>query len=434
MRIIMAGMMVLGMGCLGTFGAEPAVTAAPPPYVWATAYHVLPETHNNESGYFSLNEGLDGKVYVGTAKYGVNSYLVEFDPVKTSQRVVVDVHALCGLSATGFAAQAKIHTRNYVAPSGRIYVGSKQGYAQKGEDPDSYPGGYVIRYDPATGQATNLGMPMPKQGVIDVTADESRGLVYVVTCEDQHWMLGSTEQAKPYRELGPMLAPYAITLVDPNGCAHAVTRDGRIARYDPAADKVLVRDIREGDRTWTTNDLKSGPHNWVLAKDRRHAYLIRMRDPALIRIDLGSVDERVVKAENLGPLLEGKNFDSRGALDVAPDGRVYALVRRDNQTGFGGGFLHHLVRYDPAIGRAENLGVLAIRNPDFFHGLSLDAKGAVDPATGVKHPWTHGYHRLPDGTLTPMHNHMAMIVGRDGKTLYATILYPFTLLKIDLNP
>ncbi|MDQ3623476.1 MAG: hypothetical protein M3463_13465, partial [Verrucomicrobiota bacterium] len=39
-------------------------------------------------------------------------------------------------------------------------------------------------------------------------------------------------------------------------------------------------------------------------------------------------------------------------------------------------------------------------------------------------------HKLPDGTLTPLHAHMALIAARDG-TLYATILYPYTLLKID---
>jgi len=37
---------------------------------------------------------------------------------------------------------------------------------------------------------------------------------------------------------------------------------------------------------------------------------------------------------------------------------------------------------------------------------------------------------LPDGTLTPMHAHMALAMAKDG-TLYATIIYPFTLLKID---
>src|SRR5206468_10545514 len=92
--------------------ARPRPAILPYPYVWGKAYRVLPETHNNESGYFSLCEGLDGQVYVGTAKYGENAYLVEFDPRKQTQRIVLDTNAVCGLSARGYAAQAKLHTRN----------------------------------------------------------------------------------------------------------------------------------------------------------------------------------------------------------------------------------------------------------------------------------------------------------------------------------
>jgi hypothetical protein len=35
----------------------------------------------------------------------------------------------------------------------------------------------------------------------------------------------------------------------------------------------------------------------------------------------------------------------------------------------------------------------------------------------------------PDGTLSPLHVIMATIVARDG-TIYATTIYPFTLLRI----
>lgn len=50
-------------------------------------------------------------------------------------RVVFDTHKLVGLplTPTGYAAQAKLHTRNFVGPSGKIYVGSKQGYPNKAE-------------------------------------------------------------------------------------------------------------------------------------------------------------------------------------------------------------------------------------------------------------------------------------------------------------
>ena len=85
----------------------------------------------------------------------------------------MDAHKLCGLNASGYAAQAKFHTRNFVGPSGKIYLGTKQGYAKKG-DTSKYPGGYFVVYDPRIGEAHNLGIPFPEQGIADVVADEAR--------------------------------------------------------------------------------------------------------------------------------------------------------------------------------------------------------------------------------------------------------------------
>ncbi len=382
-----------------------------PPFtvVWATAHHVLPETTSEESGYFSLNEGLDGKIYVGSAKYGENSFLVEFDPKTGKQRVVLDTNQVCGLSAKGYASQAKLHTRNFVAPSGKIYVGSKQGYPKKG-DTSEYPGGYAMVYDPATGKSENLGMPFPKQGVIDTVADESRGLLYAVTCEDQHWMLGDLKTLK-YRELGPMLTPYAMTLVDPKGRAHAITKDFKLATYDPATDQATVQDVVVDGDVWTRTTPSSIP-TWQIAADGRTAYLILMNDARLMRIDLPTG-----KAARLGTMVRGDHPDSRCGLTIAPDGFVWAVVRVDNKTGFGGGYLHHLARYDPRSGAIDDLGVIAVKNPDFYD-------------FAAKKPWSHGFHKLPDGTLTILHVHMALIVARDG-TIYVTTIYPFTLLKIE---
>jgi hypothetical protein len=53
--------------------AEHTTNVAPFKHVWGHAYHVLADTHNKESGYSSLCEGLNGNIYVGTTKYGKNS-------------------------------------------------------------------------------------------------------------------------------------------------------------------------------------------------------------------------------------------------------------------------------------------------------------------------------------------------------------------------
>lgn len=400
-----------------TFDADAEAVAVysdrPFDYVWGTAYHILPETHNMESGYFSLCEGLDGRMYVGTAKYQVNAYLVEFDPATEQQQTVIDVHDLCGLTDEGYAAQAKIHTRNDVGQSGKIYVGSKQGYREEGDESE-YPGGYVMTYDPASEQGENLGMPYPAEGVIDTVADESRGLIYVVTCEEQHWMLYET--ATPaYTELGPLLTPYATTLIDGWGRANALTEDFQLAQYDPDRRQMTIRDIMVDGELF----VREGPYSiptWRLAADGRTAYLILLNDLDLIEIDLLSAGD-TVDATNRGTMLAGSNPDSRCSLDIGSDGKVYVVARVDNDTGFGTGYLHHLTEFDPATGGITDHGVLAVKNPDFFDF------GPPPP------PWSHGYHTLPDGVLTPLHHHMALVAASDG-TIYITILYPFTLLRI----
>jgi len=417
---VMLAASTLAAGAATSAAREPAAEAqAPFQYVWARAYHILPETTNQESGYFSLCEGLDGRIYIGTAKYGENAFVVEFDPATGTQRVVIDVNKVCGLTAQGYAAQAKVHTRNFVGPSGTLYVGSKHGYRLDKSDTSDYPGGYVITYDPRTGRAESLGMPYPGLGVIDVVADEARGLIYAVTCEDEHWMLLDRKTGR-WSEIGPMLVDYATTLVASDGRAYAITGDYDLAAYDPESGEVSVRPLRTPQGESLSLGATARIPYWRLAEDGRTAYLLRLGEPTLFKIDLLAAGDTVT-ALPLGKMVEGANPDCRSALDIGPDGRVYALVRVDNETGFGTGFLHHLARYDPGTGEIEDLGVLAIENPDFF-----DFEAARERRQG----WTHGYHTLPDGALTPLHSHHSLVAAHDG-TLYATILYPFTLLRIE---
>src|SRR5829696_5200248 len=101
-------------GCLGALATLCAALPAAPKGKWllATAYAIPKETTNQGSGYFAIVPGLDGKLYVGTARYGENAFLVEFDPKTKKMKVVVDAHKEIGTTAKGFAAQSKIHTRN----------------------------------------------------------------------------------------------------------------------------------------------------------------------------------------------------------------------------------------------------------------------------------------------------------------------------------
>ena len=121
-----------------------------------------------------------------------------------------------------------------------------------------------------------------------------------------------------------------------------------------------------------------------------------MSDSRLFRIDLTAAGPSVPVAD-LGRLLPGKGFDSRGSLIVGHDGKVYVLIRVDNDTGFGKGYLHHLVSYDPARNQTVDHGVIAVRNKDWFQ---------FHDAHGKPKPWSHGFHTLPDGTITPLDGYL----------------------------
>ena len=426
---------------------QPTATNQPPAdlkYLWAKAFHIPPETTTEESGYFSLCEGKNGRIYVGCAAYGRDSYLVEFDPVTEKMKIVLDTHKVVGLplEPTGYAAQSKIHTRNFVSPSGVIYVGSKQGYPTAEEKKNgkiaTYRGGYVMTYNPATDEAKNLGMPMPLEdrrlqanalegeGVIDVVADEMRGLIYVITAEHQHWMLYDLKHPEEhYRDLGIILRDQPNTLIDAQGRATAITKDYQIARYDPSTKKVTVDELLVDGKPFPEVVGPKAIHpDWRLTADGHTAYLQLLNDLRVFRVDLSGGVGQSVPAQSLGNRIEGKHPDSRGSISIAPDGQVYSAVRIDNETGFGKGYLHHLVRYDPSVNSASDLGVFAVENPDFFDFKSPPVKNP----DGSARP-KHGFHTLPDGTLTPAAVIMAMIVAHDG-TIYATSIYPFTLLRI----
>src|SRR5260370_39679010 len=81
-----------------------------------------------------------------------------------------------------------------------------------------------MAFDPATGQTEHFGIAKAKHGIISVTPDESRGLIYVSTCSDDrpiehsHFMVYDRNDKK-YTDFGDMEHPYAYITIDNKGQA-----------------------------------------------------------------------------------------------------------------------------------------------------------------------------------------------------------------------
>ena len=422
--LAIAGVLVLGMG---------ATTQAQPPekpWLYATARALPKHLTNQGSGYFAIVEGKNGRLYIGTALYGKNAFLVEFDPETREMRVVVDCMREIGSTATGFAAQSKIHTRCNVGSSGKIYFGTKQGYpdAKLNEKITDYPGGYPMVYDPETETTRVYPIPVPHQGIISVTPDEARDVAYISTCSDErpvescHFLQLDLKTGK-YRDFGDTNHMYGFIVVDRQGRAYHPVLGGDILRFDPKTDKVerLKQTIDGAAPTPESHlaDENSHPINWEIDANRTTLYAVAMSGNQIYAYDLTSPGETLA-GRSLGKLVANAESTDCRAMSIAPGGLVWAAVRAkfDARRRFA-----HLVSYKPGDASPVDHGPIAIRNTDFT--TFVDRKG--EPF-----PWHQGFPRFGDGNMVPNTGLLGICVTRTSQ--YVLSLAPLTLLETVVRP
>jgi hypothetical protein len=415
---------------VGAFVAS--ASAQPPATPWLyTKARALPKNLTNQgSGYFAIVEGKNGCLYIGTAKYGENAYLVEYDPVTQQMTTVVDCMREIGSDAKGFAAQSKIHTRNNVGASGKIYFGTKQGYPDPklGEKFEDYPGGYPMVYDPTTKKTRIYPIAVPHHGIISITPDESRNVAYISTCSDErpvesaHFMKLDLETGK-YTDLGETNHMYAFIVVDKLGRAYHPLRGGDILRYDPKADKVeRLKQTIDGQPPAADSHLadeNSHCINWEVDANRTKLYAVPMSTNQLYVYDLAGKGD-VLEGKSLGKLHPTAERTDCRALCIAPSGTVWAAITAayDAKRRFA-----HLVSYTPRDGVITDHGPLAVKNTDFT--TFADRKN--EPF-----PWHHGFRRFGDGNLIPQFSMLGVCATREAQ--YVLSLAPLTLHEIRARP
>lgn len=392
-----------------------------PRWLLGRATKLPSEYTNQESTYFSIVEGMNGKIYVGAAKYGVNAYLLEYDPKTDATKMVVDAMKTIGSNASGFAAQAKFHSRGNVGPSGKIYHGTKQGYPEGSETRDLYPGGYVMVYDPAAKKTEHYGIAKPKHGIVSVTPDESLGLIYLSTCSDDrpidhtHFMVLDT-QTKKYTDLGDMEHAYAFIVVDHAHRAYHPIRGGTIARYDPTTKKLHRLKVTIDGKAPSEGITKdSAILNWEISTDRKTLWSVEMSTNQLYSFDLTAPGD-TIPGKSHGPLLSWSKATDCRAMSVGPDGVVWAAVTV--HVGIQDGPVLHLVSAAPGKPPRDH-GRVGVVNPDFTK---------FTDAAGKEKPWHHTMPKHKDGTRAPWQP-MGVCATKD--SVYVLTIAPFTLIRYD---
>ena len=140
------------------------------------------------------------------------------------------------------------------------------------------------------------------EGVIDVVADEARGLIYAITCEHQHWMLLDTKH--PEKELPrpgadpPRPAQHLDRQAGPGHGHHQGLPGGPLRPSHrqgdggpPVGGRQTVPYRRRAGRG--SPRLEAGGRWWT-------AYLQLLNDLRLFQVDLGSAAGKPVLARSLG--------------------------------------------------------------------------------------------------------------------------------------
>jgi sugar lactone lactonase YvrE len=400
-------------------------------WVKATAYAVPKETATEGEGYFAIIEGHNGRLYIGTHANAVNSWLVEFDPAAGKMKVVVDVHKAIGKDLRGFGAQAKIHTRNNVGASGKIYFGTKQGYpdTKKGEKREDYPGGYPMVYDPTTGMTKVYPIPVSHEGINSITPDESRGVAYISTCSDHR--PGPGENARflildlktgKYRELIDTKHVYGFIVVDYLGRAYHPMLGGDIVRYDPRTDKLqrLKQTIDGKPPTKESHlaDADGHPINWDITPDGKTLYALPMSTNNAYAYDLTQTGDTLA-GRSLGTLVHGAKTTDCRAMCVGPKGTMWAAITEAHSKV---GQLLHLVSIRPGDKATRDHGPVAVSNPNFTEFTDKSGKPL---------PFHGGFGKFGDVTTTK-YVILGVCEAKNGD-VHILALHPYSVLRVSAS-
>lgn len=427
MRIARLSLALLTVAALGSSALR---AEDEPKYKWvpSTAYVIPKYTATEGEGYFSIIEGHNKRLYIGTHANAVNSWLVEFDPATEKMDVVVDTHKAIGKDLKGFGSQAKIHTRNNVGASGKIYFGTKQGYPdEKKEKREDYPGGYSFAYDPATKKTEVFPIAVPHHGINSIMPDEKRGIFYVSTCADGRPGPGESSiflkydlKTGKYQELIDTHHIYGFICIDYKGRAYHPMLGGDVVRYDPSTDKLeRLKQTIDGKPPTPESHLAdpgSGhPINWDMSPDGKTLFSQPMAANNLYSYDL-TQDGDTLHGKSLGVLVPGATATDCRAFCVGPSGTAWAAV---TESKHGISFLH-LVGYKPGDKAPRDLGPVSITNPNYTDFVDKDGKPL---------PFHSGVHKMPDGTSTSKFVILGVCEAKDG-SVYILMLHPYTVLKV----
>jgi hypothetical protein len=364
-------------------------------------------TTTDGSGYTAIVVGLDGRVYVGAARYGGYGWLLRFDPSGKAlfMERVVSLQELTGENLQGINTQGKIHGILIVGPDGRIWFVSKQAHEvfgtrpEYGEDPAGYPGGHLCYFDPKTGFSRSMGILKKQEGLMGGAMDKERNKLYYRTEPKNHFLTYDIKTGK-VQDRGHTGAAGRYMVIDKEGAVYTIGRGDYLCRYDPLTGYVEDLAVKlEGAGHYTAPYvLQLGPNGKLYGVGTSH--------PWVLEFDIANYKKGLfpeVTVRNVAPAApQGLPIQDIHAAVFGKDDKLYYPLLTTGPLEKDGKPQQHilLMRFDPQTNQSEVVGV-----PDPM----------VDD-TKVKHAYVRGEKYKMDYM-------QGAAVGPDG-SLYLMDIYP----------
>jgi len=365
------------------------------------------DTTTEASGYTAIEVGKDGRVYVGSARYGDYAWLLRFDPAKKPlwMEKVVGMRELTGERREGINTQGKIHAKIVVGGDGKVWFASKQAHEvfdtrPEYEDADGYPGGHLCWYDPKTGFSRSVGILKQREGLMAGAIDDARGKLYYRSEPRNHFLVYDIKTGE-VRDRGNVGGIGRYMAMDDRGRVYLVGRGQNLCRYDPATDLVddLAVEVQGPGDYSAPYVLLRGPNGKLHGIGTQH--------PWVMEFDIAKAsggDFPKVTMRNVAPTAPVglPTLDIHSAV-FGKDGRLYyPLVTSHADPKRRAERFLLLMRFDPASGKTEVVGKPRI--------VGLDEEK-------VKHAYVRG------GDRYAFDHTQGAAVGPDG-TLYVMDIYP----------
>ena len=221
--------------------------------------------------YNGLSAASDGNIYYVLCSQSIDEggQIYSFNPKTDKIQHLGDLTEICGEKGLKAIVQGKSHVK-FAEANGKLYFATHIGYysmvdgmEKMGIPPAGYkpyPGGHLIAYDMATGKFDNLAIAPHQEGILTMSMDTKRGLIYGITWPTGYFFRYDLAK-KELKDMGPITGEgengkgssfrvicRSIAVNPEDGTAYMTTAEGTILRCrvgQDAFERVEGEDLKK---------------------------------------------------------------------------------------------------------------------------------------------------------------------------------------------